>query len=402
LKDAVLKNAGAVVPAEVGRPRFFEGKSGAIRALRFGLSGTKPGAEMQSRKHCNSTRHDHSRSHEDIHHAHHGRDHHHAGEEDFHGAGSYRKIVHRIKACELAPGVSLHALNILKLLAEAEAHIHQVSLDDVHFHEIAGWDSIMDVVAAGAIISALEGASWSVSDLPLGGGLVKTQHGLLPVPAPATATLLKGFSWRNDGISGERITPTGAAILRHLIDLPAMQAPTGRLMSSGTGAGTREFPQLPNILRVMAFEIGAQTETMVVASICFEIDDMTGEEIQVAAEHLRETPGVIDVTTSQRNGKKGRIAVSFHILAQLDHLDEIKRLVFVETSTIGLRWHVEQRDCLLRRPETVERDGEVLRVKEVERPGSIVSRKVENDDLASHPGLEARRLLKLKAEHDST
>ncbi len=225
---------------------------------------------------------------------------------------------------------------------------------------------------------------------------------MLPVPAPATATLLKDFSWRNDGISGERITPTGAAILRHLIDVPAMQLPTGRLAASGTGAGTREFRELPNILRVMSFEMGAQTETMVVAAVSFEIDDMTGEEIQVASEHLREAPGVIDVTTSLRTGKKGRTATSFHVLAHLDHLDDIKRLVFIETSTIGLRWHIEQRDCLLRKPETVVQDGKALRVKEVERPGGAVSRKIESDDVASYPGLEVRRMLKLKAERDET
>jgi pyridinium-3,5-bisthiocarboxylic acid mononucleotide nickel chelatase len=399
LKDQVVRNASAVVPEEVGRPQFVEGKSGAIRAVRFGLPEQPRASHKHRHEHLHVVGHGHGHAHDEPH-APSIHEHAHGSHAHSHGAGSYAEIVHLIEAADLAPAVRSHALAILHLLAEVEAHIHQVPLAQVHFHEIAGWDSIMDVVAAGTVIAALEGASWSVSDLPLGGGLVKTQHGLLPVPAPATAQLLKDFSWRNDAVSGERITPTGAAILRHLIDGAAMQAPTGRLMATGIGAGTRELPQLPNILRVMVFEIGAQTEAMVVASISFEVDDMTGEEIQVASDHLRDVAGVIDLTTSQRNGKKGRSAISFHILAQLDRLDDIKRHVFLETSTIGLRWHVEQRDCLLRRPETFAHGGEVLRVKEVDRPGGAVSRKVESDDVAPHSGLEMRRSLKRKAEYD--
>lgn len=321
-------------------------------------------------------------------------DHHH------HGAGSYREIVRLIDDADLAPGVRTHALAILRLLAEAEAHIHQVDIDEVHFHEIAGWDSIMDVVAAGTIIAALDGASWSVSSLPLGGGLVQTQHGLLPVPAPATAALLKDFQWRNDGVPGERITPTGAAILKHLIDISLTQPPQGRLITTGIGAGTREFSQLPNILRVLAFEMGAQAESMVVATISFDIDDMTGEEIQVASDRLRQAAGVIDLTTGQRNGKKGRMTTSFRILASPDRLDDINRLIFEETSTIGLRWHLEQRACLFREPDAVAHEDGVLRVKQVERPDGSLSRKIESDDVASHPGLENRRALKAKAEQN--
>ncbi|WP_245258192.1 LarC family nickel insertion protein [Afipia sp. 1NLS2] len=403
LRDAVLRNISAVLPANCGTPIFSEGKSGAIRALRFALAPSDKKAT-----------HTHTHHHHD-----HGHHHHHATDshnhdvktmqpnhattdhhDHHHGTGSYLEIVNLIEAADLAPNVRVQALGILRLLAESEAHIHQVEIDHVHFHEIAGWDSIMDVIAAGTIIAALDGARWSVSSLPLGGGLIQTQHGLLPVPAPATAALLKDFQWRNDGVSGERITPTGAAILKHLISMPATQLPEGRLMSTGIGAGTREFEQLPNILRVLVFEAGTQAESMVVATINFDIDDMTGEEIQVAADRIRQVDGVIDVTTGQRTGKKGRVATSFRVLAQPDRLDEINRQIFTETSTIGLRWHLEQRACLFRKSDSIPQEEGILRVKEVKRPDGSLSRKIESDDVALHSGLEKRRALKAKAERN--
>jgi hypothetical protein len=407
LGDAVLRNVSAVLPAHCGTAAFSEGKSGAIRALRFALasSDAKPVHSHDHadhhHRHAHGHAHHHDRGHpvETLHHHDVATDHHYDHHHD-HGAGSYLEIVRLIDAADLAPNVRVHSLGILHLLAEAESHIHQVDIDQVHFHEIAGWDSIMDVVAAGTIIAALDGARWSVSSLPLGGGLIQTQHGLLPVPAPATAALLKDFQWRNDGVSGERITPTGAAILKHLIGMPATQLPEGRLMSTGIGAGTREFEQLPNILRVLVFEAGSQAESMVVATINFDIDDMTGEEIQVAADRIRQVDGVIDVTTGQRTGKKGRVATSFRVLAQPDRLDEINRQIFTETSTIGLRWHLEQRACLFRKSDSISQEDGVLRVKEVKRPDGSLSRKTESDDVASHSGLEKRRALKAKAERN--
>lgn len=402
LKDAVLRNTLAVVPASCGVPVFSEGKSGAIRALRFSLAPFEQKAAHSHPHHDHAHGHHHhvtdrhSHDVETMQPNHAPADHH----DHQHGAGSYLEIVRLIEAASLAPNVRVQALGILRLLAEAEAHIHQVEIDHVHFHEIAGWDSIMDVVAAGTIIAALDGARWSVSSLPLGGGLIQTQHGLLPVPAPATAALLKDFQWRNDGVSGERITPTGAAILKHLIGMPATQLPEGRLMSTGIGAGTREFEQLPNILRVLVFEAGTQAESMVVATINFDIDDMTGEEIQVAADRIRQVDGVIDVTTGQRTGKKGRMATSFRVLAQPDRLDDINRQIFTETSTIGLRWHLEQRACLFRKSDSVPQEDGIVRVKEVRRPDGSLSRKTESDDVASHSGLEKRRALKAKAERN--
>jgi uncharacterized protein (DUF111 family) len=308
-------------------------------------------------------------------------------------------MVARIRAAQLGPGTADQAVAILTLIAEVEAAIHQVPLEAVHFHEIADWDSLLDVVAAGSIAAALSNTRWTVSPLPRGGGLVKTQHGMLPVPAPATAALLTGFAWRDDGIGGERVTPTGAAILRHLVGPdgggPAL---SGRLVSSGTGAGTRTLPGIPNVLRALVFDAAPALNDRITV-ICFEIDDMTGEEIAVAADRLRAVDGVLDLTLAQVQGKKGRLMQSFRLLVRPDRADAATERCFLETSTIGLRLTDERRVVLPRRLSTAEPDGIAVGLKTVER-GGRPSAKAESDDLAAD-SLEARRRLKRLAEAEA-
>jgi uncharacterized protein (DUF111 family) len=230
-----------------------------------------------------------------------------------------------------------------------------------------------------------------VSPLPRGGGLVHTLHGLLPVPAPATAAILSGFEWRDDGISGERVTPTGAAILRHLVR-EAHAAPAGRLAATGTGAGTRQLPGIANVLRVLVFETAASPLSDRVAVIEFEVDDMTGEEIGVAAERLRARDGVLDLSIGQRFGKKGRPMQSFRLLVRIDAGDAAAEACFVETSTIGLRLREERRHLLAREGTTAHG----VPVKTVQRPHRRTV-KAESDALTG-PSLASRRTLKRKAE----
>lgn len=369
LEERVFADLARVLPAEAGRPELAEGRSGAVRVKRFGLVS-----------HDKSGRH----SAHDHHH-----DHHH---------GRYRELAALIENASLSNGTSAEACAILGHIARVEAHIHQIAIDEVHFHEIAGWDSLMDVVAAGSIIAALPGVSWSVSDLPRGGGLVNTEHGRLPVPAPATVALLEGFTWRDDGISGERVTPTGAAILRHIITLPSRKA-AGRLVASGTGAGTRELPAMPNILRVLAFVsnlTAGSSDSVVVLS--FDIDDMTGEEIGTAADKLRALEGVLDLAIGTLAGKKGRPLSAFRLLVAPAHLDAVKAKCLSETSTIGLRWHVEDRDVLERETDIAHHDAGALRVKRVRRPDGTVTGKVESDDLAPLETYAARSRAKKRIE----
>lgn len=358
LQDRVLKDAAAVLPERAGNPVLEEGQSGAVRALRFGLK--QPGEDDKRPP----------------------------------AADSYAAMIARINAAPLGEGTAAQAGAILTVLAEAEARIHAVPLDRVHFHEIADWDSLLDVVAAGSIAAALHGARWSVSALPRGGGLVQTQHGQLPVPAPATVTILQGFAWRDDGVTGERVTPTGAAILRHLIR-GDVSPPQGVLRGSGTGAGTRTLPGMPNILRALVFDEAHAPHGDRVTVLSFEVDDMTGEEIGTACDRLRAVDGVLDLSIGQRWGKKGRPMQSFQVIVRPDATPAVIERCFEETSTIGLRVQEDGR-MLLQRFST---NAAGTRIKSVMRPKSGTTAKVECDDLDA-PSLSARRAQKRRLENE--
>ena len=201
LRDRVWADLAVVLPPEAGAPHLVSGFSAGLRVTRFRLEGDPAPPR-------------------------------HAG-----ASGDYRDMRGRIGSAPLSEGAAEQALAILALIARVEAELHGVPIEEVHFHEIADWDSLADVVAVGSIAAALRGATFSVSDLPRGGGLVKTRHGLLPAPAPATVALLKGFAWRDDAVSGERVTPTGAAALAHLIGPSPTAFPRGRTLGRGHGRG---------------------------------------------------------------------------------------------------------------------------------------------------------------------
>jgi uncharacterized protein (DUF111 family) len=270
----------------------------------------------------------------------------------------------------------------------------------VHFHELADWDSRMDVVAAGAIAAALDGAQWSASAPPRGGGTIRTAHGVLPVPGPATARLLEGYPWRDDGTAGERVTPTGAAILRHLVSPEACDAGTagGRLLAQGFGAGTRTLSGMPNVLRVLVFEQRDAVADERVALVEFDVDDMTGEELALAADRLRTVEGAIDVSVGTRAGKKGRIVADFRVLARSAAGDVVAKACFAETSTLGLRIREERRRVLPRREVGVDVEGLHLRVKVAHRPDGTTTAKTAHDDVAAKPALAVRRRLRAAGE----
>ena len=394
LRSRVFDDLAAVLPDGVGRPELTEGLSGAMAVRRFGLVGAAVAAPAAAATH----RHHHGEAHEQ------GGEPGHRVSDGEHAHGTrFVDLSARIVAAPLHAGTAAQSVAILRRLAEAESRVHRVPLDEVHFHEVGDWDSLLDVVAAGSIAAALAGWTWSVSQLPRGGGLVRTRHGLLPVPAPATTELLAGFRWRDDGHPGERVTPTGAAVLAHLVTTPLMPLPSGlRLIASGMGAGTRELEGMPNVLRALVHAIGADAgvnddEVMVLS---FDVDDMSGEEIGLAADRLRAAAGVLDVSLGMRVGKKGRPLHDFRLLVVPAHLDTVSELCLLETSTIGLRWHRVQRRRLARKSDAVAVGEATLGRKQVQRPGGETTVKVESDDLAGTGTLAARRRLQRRAERE--
>jgi len=339
---------------------------------------------------------DHAHTHENErdHHHHHGDDHDHS----HHEHADWSLIREALAASDLDAEAARHAIGIFTLLAEAEAKVHGVAPEDVRFHEVGAWDSIADIVAAGWLIARLGAARWTVGALPLGSGRVRTAHGLLPVPAPATALLLQGFHTIDDGISGERVTPTGAAIVSYLCRSEAPAGPR-RLTGSAHGFGTKRLPGVSNCLRLLAFETDETTVLTAgrVAVLECEIDDQTGEDLAQAIETLRAGKGVLDVVQAPVFGKKGRMMTHLRVLAEEHAQDEVAAMIFEETTTIGLRRSFVERSTLRREPTTVESDGRTLRLKIVERPSGRTA-KVEADDLADVAGNRARNDLRRAAE----
>ncbi len=230
-------------------------------------------------------------------------------------AGRFGDVRARLERSALPADMSRRAVAIFTLLAEAEGVVHGIPADEVVLHEVAGWDSVADIVGIAYLLETLPVATWSVSALPIGGGRVDTEHGPLPVPAPATAELLRGFVMLDDGISGERVTPTGAAVLKHL---SPSDAPHGRsrMDRTGVGFGTRRLPGISNVVRLVAYETdadAAHAHYEQVAVISFEVDDQTLEDLAVGLEKLRELEGVLDVTQQAAFGKKGRMMCAVQI-----------------------------------------------------------------------------------------
>ncbi|MBI3528691.1 MAG: LarC family nickel insertion protein [Betaproteobacteria bacterium] len=313
-----------------------------------------------------------------------------------------------LQACALTPAVRTHAIEIFSVLAEAEAKVHGKTVDTVSFHELGEWDSIADIVGAAYLIDAVAlietgaliepmalidavASTWSVSSLPLGRGKVKTAHGMLPVPTPATVLLLEGFEFTDDGLEGERVTPTGAAILRHLGCTQAASRRSRRLLRTGIGFGARTFPGISNVLRVLAFEEARESRgSDEVAQVQFEVDDQTPEDLAIALDKLRSHPSVLDVLQTPAFGKKGRMTMHIQLLADVADMDGVFDACFSETTTIGLRYQVMQRRKLARASTTVEAAGRQMRVKVAERPGRKTA-KVEADDLLNVIGGRAER-----------
>jgi uncharacterized protein (TIGR00299 family) protein len=316
-----------------------------------------------------------------------------------HGPHTHWSDIRRaLRHAALAAPVKAHAIGIFEGLAEAEGRVHGIDPAQVAFHEVGAADSIADIVAAAWLIDAIGPASWSIGPIPLGSGMIETAHGRLPVPAPATALLLQGLPVADDGIAGERVTPTGAAILRYL---GCAARPSGlRMGVTGTGFGTRTLPGLSNCLRLLVFERdGASTAIphRDLLVISFEVDDQSPEDLATGLERLRTLPEVHDVLTMPATGKKGRMTMHVQVLASAAAEEKVVTACFTQTTTIGLRTQLVAARALPRRIASVQMPQGEIRVKLVDRPGGNTA-KAELDDLAPTETHAGRARLRRAAE----
>jgi uncharacterized protein (TIGR00299 family) protein len=250
------------------------------------------------------------------------------------------------------------ALRIFRRLAEAEAAVHGMPVDKVHFHEVGALDSIADIVAAAIGLDLLGVDRFTSGPVAVGGGMVQCAHGLMPVPTPATAELLKGAPWRSTAIQAELTTPTGAAILATVVDAWVDQ-PAMTIERIGHGAGKRNFPDQPNMLRLF---LGATAEAPVAAELLTEsdriwvletnLDDMSGEVIGYCYDLLL-TAGALDVFTTPIFMKKNRPGVLLSVLAPASLVTALEEILFRETTTLGVRRYEATRSKLRRRACTV-------------------------------------------------
>jgi pyridinium-3,5-bisthiocarboxylic acid mononucleotide nickel chelatase len=266
-----------------------------------------------------------------------------------------------IEGSALAPKVARDAIRVFELLAQAEAKVHHTTPEQVHFHEVGAVDSIVDIVAAAWGFDQLNVSDVLVSALPLGSGFAKSRHGIIPVPAPATVELLAGFPVRlNDGPS-EMVTPTGAAVLKAFAR-PAAGLLRFQIERVGYGAGSKDFADRPNVLRMLLGQPDGAFETDELVEIAANIDDLNPQVYDHVCERLFAA-GARDVTITATIMKKGRPGVILSILAEPALSRRLAELVFAETSTIGIRFHPVSRLKLPRTTLSVETRFGAIHVK---------------------------------------
>jgi hypothetical protein len=360
--------------------------------MRGGLTGTKvdvitdegteeqgSGRRDQENQHPHSHEHSHHdhehghihRTHEHEHgehdhehhdHSHESRDHH---DEHSHEHRSLSAILAIIKAAPLSESVKTQASHAFQLLGEAEAAIHSIPIEKVHFHEVGAVDTIVDIVCTATGCESLRVDKWMASPLNVGSGTVRCAHGTLPVPAPATLALIGDAPMYSAGAPMERVTPTGAALLR-MLNVTYGPLPAMRVAARGYGAGGRDTPGEPNLLRLLVGEetatAGAELGTEPIAVIETVIDDSNPQLLAYVSEMLLEA-GAWDVYRTAVQMKKGRTGMQITVLSSPERVPALRDILFRETTTIGLRWRIENKMALAREFADVETEWGKVRMK---------------------------------------
>jgi pyridinium-3,5-bisthiocarboxylic acid mononucleotide nickel chelatase len=319
--------------------------------------------------HTHGETHAHSHSHAEAHtHGHeHTHDHSHTHEHHDHTHGrTWKQIRELIQHAALPEDARALALTTFELLAQAEAKIHGMAVEDVHFHEVGSVDTITDIVCSSVGLCSLGVERWHASDINVGSGFVECAHGTFPVPAPATAELLQGMPTYAAGPKKELVTPTGAALLRALNCIFG-DAPKLTSDAIGYGAGTRNPERFPNVLRLTLGESKntgriSQTRTDTVTVLECAVDDASPQILAHALELAIEN-GALDVMAAPVTMKKGRLGTLLTVLAKPEDAAALEELLFRETTTLGIRRRNEQRSILERTFVTVETAYGKIRVK---------------------------------------
>ncbi len=379
---------GALVDAGVS-PKLLEDTVTALdigarleisRVLRGGISATKVDVYAHGEKDLprevfwEQQEQDHAHQHS------HGR-----------GLNEVRRIIEKSAISSTAKAT---AIRIFEALGEAEAEIHNTSVEQVHFHEIGAVDAMIDIVCAAVGAESLAVEEWVCSPLNVGGGTVKCAHGTLPVPAPATLRLLRDAPVYSSGPQVELVTPTGAAIVKALSSRFA-SFPAMKIEKAGYGAGTREFPDHPNLLRLTIGEVGLadDADASPVASptsnerimneritvLEANLDDLSPQVLAYAMERLL-AEGALDVFSVPVQMKKSRPGALLTVLAKMEDANRLTKLIFAETTTLGVRRREEQRQTLSRRWETVDTTWGPVRIKIANMNGSVSNYAPEYED----------------------
>ena len=307
----------------------------------------------------------------------------------------FGEIRHMIEASGLAPRVSAMAVAVFEALAIAEAKVHRTTPDEVHFHEVGAVDSIIDIIAAAWGLDCLGVDALLVSPLPMGSGFARSQHGIIPVPPPATAELLAGFPVKLGDGAAEMVTPTGAAIVKALAR-PAAIPLTFAIERIGYGAGTRALDDRPNVLRMMIGKTIGGFATDELIEIAANIDDLNPQIYDHLSERLF-AEGARDVSFTPIVMKKGRPAIMLTVLAEAALRERVASVIFRETSTIGLRFHPVGRLKLERKTIEVPTRFGPIRVKASGVDGETLTLSPEYDD-CHKAALAANAPLKLVME----
>ncbi|HAG12899.1 MAG TPA: nickel pincer cofactor biosynthesis protein LarC [Ruminococcus sp.] len=379
-RDAFLRNMNAL-----GLPNVA---ICAESVLQNGITGTRmhvtvDGVEEESHDvhahHVHSEQHDHEHDHHPPHdnheEEHHGHDHSHG--EHHHHHTSMQDIEKIIADMPISSTVKNQVTKVYQLIADAESHAHGKPVAEIHFHEVGTMDAIADITAVCMLMEQIAPDQVIVSPVHVGAGHVHCAHGIMPVPAPATAHILRNVPIYGGAVSGELCTPTGAALLKTFADSFG-DMPEMTVEKIGYGFGKKSFAQL-NCVRAFLGETADQLES--VAELCCNLDDMTGEAIGFAQEILLQA-GALDVFTTSVMMKKNRPGILLTVLCMPEDRDQMVRLIFMHTATIGIRETICRRYTLERHENVRETAYGAVRVKKTNGYG-VQREKLEYDDIAA-------------------